>query len=367
MRVQLNAVRRTYALICALMAALLLALMLPAAWAGVPNKDAVPAYAEEQTMLQVEGDSRVRDTGFGNAASGKVHMDRHYLGQYGTKEANVIVQRGGNTWRTLRNGPIALATGTILLVVPFLIVVFYQAFRPPALEPSPTGRRITRFNGWERNVHWATAYTFIALSITGIIIMFGKNIMLPWMGHTVFSWVAIISKYVHNVVGPLFIVCSVLMFFTFLRRNFFNRIDWQWVKAGGGLVSHKHVPAGFFNAGEKTWFWGGVVMLGLVMSITGLILDFVTFGQTRYVLQMANYLHIAGATAYMVGAMGHIYLGTYGSPGAYQAMREGSVDENWAKAHHALWYEDVKSGAAPGGGVRPDAAPPVAPRPGPAH
>ena len=357
MRANLIALRVILGLLCALVFA--------PSWAGVPNKDAKPAYAEEQTMLQIEGDSRVREPGLAESASGRVHMDRHFLGQYGTTEANVIVQRGGNTWRLLRNGPVALITGTILLAVPFLIFVFYRAFRPPTLPVS--GKRIHRFSSWERGVHWATAYSFIALAVTGIIIMFGKNIFMPWMGHTLFSWVAIISKYVHNVVGPLFILCSILMFFTFLRRNFFNRIDWNWVKQGGGLTSHKHVPAGFFNAGEKTWFWFGVVVLGLVMSITGLILDFVNFGQTRYVLQVANILHIAGATMYMAAAMGHIYIGTIGSPGSYESMRQGSVDENWAKAHHALWYEEVKSGAVTVDGTRPGAVPPVAPRPDPAH
>jgi formate dehydrogenase subunit gamma len=96
----------------------------------------------------------------------------------------------------------------------------------------------------------------------------------------------------------------------------------------------------------------------------------VTFGQTRYVLQMANYLHIGGATLYMIAAMGHIYIGTIGSPGSYDSMRHGSVDENWAKAHHSLWYDEVKSGAAPGAApdtARPGPVPPVAPRPGPAH
>jgi formate dehydrogenase subunit gamma len=360
MRAQLNALRA----LLAPMLALVLALTLSSSWAGVPNKDAKPAYAEEQTMLQVEGDSNVREPGLAAPSSGKVHIDRHYLGQYGATEANVIVQRGGNTWRHLRNGPIAIITGIMLLAVPLLIFVFYQAFRPGPLQES--GRRLHRFNRWERTVHWATAFAFILLAITGIIIMFGKNIMMPWMGHTLFSWIAIISKYLHNFAGPLFVVCSILMFFTFLHRNFFKRIDWQWVKAGGGLISHKHVPAGFFNAGEKTWFWMGVVLLGLVMSVTGLILDFVTFGQTRYVLQMANYLHIGGATLYMVAAMGHIYIGTVGSPGSYDSMRHGSVDENWAKAHHSLWYEEVKSGAAPDT-ARPGQVPPVAPRPGPAH
>jgi formate dehydrogenase subunit gamma len=351
-----------------LITGLVLALLSTAAWAGVPNKDAKPAYAEEQTMLQIEGDSVVKEPGLTNAASGRVHMDRHFLGQYGATEANVIVQRGGNTWRHLRNGPLASIAGFILLAVPLLIFVFYKAVGA-AKEVPPSGRQIKRFTKWERQVHWATAYSFIALAITGIIIMYGKKIMLPWMGHDLFSWFAIISKYLHNFVGPLFIVCSVLMFITFLRRNFFNRNDWQWVKQGGGLVSHKHPPAGFFNAGEKAWFWLGVTLLGILMSITGLILDFVTFGQTRYVLQVANYLHIGGAALYIAAAMGHIYIGTWGTPGAYQAMREGHVDENWAAAHHSLWLEQVRNGAAtdPAHRPHPEARPGrPSPRPGPA-
>ena len=364
MRANLNAVRAMLIPILALFCALLLS----PSWAAVPNRDAKPAYAEEQTMLQIEADSRIREPGLDNASSGKVHVDRHFLGQYGSNEGNVIVQRGGNTWRLLRNGPIATITGTILLVVPLLIFILYRAARPAPLQES--GRRIHRFSSWERTVHWATAFSFIALAITGIIIMFGKVIFLPWMGHTLFSWIAIISKYLHNVVGPLFVLCTILMFFTFLRRNFFNRIDWQWVKQGGGFVGHRHPAAGFFNAGEKAWFWFGVTLLGLIMSITGLILDFVNFGQTRYVMQIANYLHVGAATLYMAAAMGHIYIGTLGTPGAYDSMRHGSVDENWAKAHHALWYEEVKSGGVDGaapGTARPGPIPPTAPRPGPAH
>jgi len=346
----------------------LLAIFQTPAQAGVPNKDAKPAYAEEQTLLQIEGDSVVPEPGMANSASGRVHMDRHFLGQYGATEANVIVQRGGNTWRHLRNGPLATIAGFILLGVPLLIFVFYKMVGG-AKEVPPSGRRIKRFTAWERHVHWATAYSFIALAISGVIIMYGKKIMLPWMGHDVFSWFAIISKYLHNFVGPVFIICSVLMFITYLGRNFYNHQDWQWVKQGGGLVSHKHVPAGFFNAGEKTWFWGGVFLLGIVMSVTGLVLDFVTFGQTRYVLQVANVLHVAGAALYMAAAMGHIYIGTWGTPGAYQAMREGTVDAAWAEAHHAIWYEQVQNGTAtdPAHRQHPDAPARPAPRPGPAH
>lgn len=328
--------------------------------AAVPNEDATPAYAEEQTILQAEKDTP--EPGWWDAASGRVHVDRHYLGQYGESEGTVILQRGGNTWRTLRNGPIALIAGTLLLVVPLLIFGFWRAVGPARLEHEETGRQIQRFTSWQRLIHWTTAIAFIVLALTGLIIMFGKKALLPWMGHDVYSWVAIISKYLHNFVGPVFILCTVLMFFTFLRENIFRRWDWEWIKRRGGLVSHQHVPAGYFNAGEKLWFWIGVAFLGLIMSVSGLILNFVTVGQTRYILQWANYFHVIGATLYIVAAMGHIYIGTLGTPGAYHAMRYGTVDEEWARSHHAYWYEEVKAG----GGRHPDTPPPrgVSPRPG---
>ena len=340
----LSLLRSGFALLCALWIA-------APALAEVPHRAAKPAYAEEQTILQTERNTPER--GFGAAASGKVHGDRHFLGQYGANEGAVILQRGGNTWRLLRNGPIAMAAGFLLLVTPLLIFGLYLAVGPAHAIQHETGRRIDRFNRWQRWVHWATAYSFLALAFSGVIILFGKNVLLPWMGHEIFSWVALISKLVHNFVGPLFVVCSVIMFITFMRKNFFQRADWRWIKQGGGLVTHKHIPAGYFNAGEKIWFWGGVVVLGLLMSVTGLILDFVNFGQTRYVLQIADYLHLGGATLYMIGAMGHIYIGTLGTPGAYEAMRHGTVDSNWAKAHHELWYNEVTH-SAPTSPPRPD-------------
>lgn len=336
---------------CILALLALLALLVLAggpARAGVPNERAEPAYAEEQTILQAETDSRSPEPGLASASSGRVHVDRHYLGQYGHTEGTVIVQRGGNTWREWRNGPIATAMGTLLVVAIVVIFFFYRLVGPARTDAPETGRRIQRFNGWERWVHWSTAISFIVLAVTGLVIMFGKKLLIPLVGHDVFAFIAYVFKYLHNFIGPLFIVCSVLMFFTFLHRNFLRKIDWEWVKQGGGLVSHKHVRAGFFNAGEKAWFWLGVTLLGIVMSVTGLILDFIGFGQTRYVLQVANTLHIVGAMFYIAAAMGHSYIGTWGTPGAYHAMRHGTVDESWAKAHHAVWYEEVKAGVPPG-------------------
>lgn len=315
------------------------------ATAAVPNERAVPAYAEEQTIMQAEKD--VPSPGLLSRESGKVHIDRHYLGQYGASEGTVLVQRGGNTWRYLRNGPLAAIGGTLLLVFPLLLFGFYASVGPARTDRPDTGVRMLRFDRWDRAVHWSTAISFLLLAITGLIMLFGKNVLLPLLGHEVFSWLALFSKFIHNFIGPLFVLCSILMVIRFFRKNLFSRVDWRWLRQGGGLFSHKHVPAGYFNAGEKLWFWGGVVLLGLLMSISGLILDFVNFGQTRYILQLANYLHLGAGTLYMVAAMGHIFIGTLGTPGAYEAMRHGTVDEAWAEAHHSLWYEERRAQPRP--------------------
>jgi formate dehydrogenase subunit gamma len=321
--------------------ALLLLLLVPSLRAAVPNRDAVPAYAEEQTILQVE--QGLPEPGWTSLASGRTHMDRHYLLPPGRdSEEDLLIQRGGNTWRTLRNGPFSTTSGVILVLTLLVLFAFWRLVGPARADEPETGRRVQRFSDWQRAVHWATAISFLVLAFTGLVIFLGKKLLLPWMGHDLFSWIAIVSKYVHNVFGPLFILCSLVMFVTFARHNFFDRRDWTWIKRGGGLVTHEHVPAGYFNAGEKLWFWAGVVLLGLLMSLTGLVLDFTNFRSTRYLLQWADTLHIFGATFYIAAALGHIYIGTLGTPGAYTAMRRGTVDESWARAHHRDWYEELR-------------------------
>lgn len=327
-----------------------------AAGAAVPNQSASPAYAEEQTILQLEKD--VPEPGWGSADSGKRHIDRHYVQPPGNMvEQDIILQRGGNTWRHLRNGPLSTAVAGVLLLAVLAIALTWMIAKPAPAVEGRSGRKVQRFSSWDRLVHWTTAIVFILLAITGLIILFGKNLLLPIMGNEAFSWLAIASKYVHNVAGPLFVLLTILMFFTYLARNLPRRGDWHWLKIGGGVFSHQHVPAGFFNAGEKLWFWGAVTLLGIITGITGLMLDFTNLGFTRYLLQVANVLHLAATGIYMAFALGHIYIGTVGTPGAYRAMRDGDVDIEWAQAHHQYWYDEVMQGSSaaelPPGPLRP--------------
>jgi formate dehydrogenase subunit gamma len=276
------------------------------------------------------------------------------------RETNILIQPEGQTWRTMRNSMVSVYAGWALMILVLVIAAFYFWKGTMQLHEPPTGRRIRRFTAWQMAIHWTTAWTFVALAITGLIMTFGKNILLPLIGYTLFSWLTIFGKNLHNFIGPLFLICIVLLFFTFVRDNFWRRYDWNWIRHFGGLVSKHDVPSGKFNAGEKAWFWGGLLVAGLIVSASGLILDFPNFNQTRSTMQITNLVHLTIAALFMLAALGHIYMGTLGMAGAYNAMSTGYVDETWAKEHHLYWYNDIRAGKIP---TAPDDVPAPAPRP----
>jgi formate dehydrogenase subunit gamma len=274
------------------------------------------------------------------------------------REMNVLVEDKGHWWRAVRNGPVTFYGGIALLVVPALLLVFFAIKGPFKLHDKPTGRLIERFNSVERMAHWTMAISFVVLAITGIIILFGKYVLLPVLGASVFSWITIVGKNIHNFVGPLFLFSIVVFFFIYVKDNFLSSNDFAWLSKFGGLLSGNHVPSGRFNGGEKMWFWLGVVIFGVIVSVSGLIMLFPNWNTARELMAEANLVHAIGAITFAAISLGHIYIGTIGTEGAYKGMREGYVDETWAKEHHALWYEEVKSGA--GNGKSAGAAQPAA-------
>lgn len=281
------------------------------------------------------------------------------------RETNVLVQTNGQEWRAKRNGFWSVISGWLLVATIAVLALAYVLIGTARLEHPETGRKVLRFTQWERWVHWTVAITFSILAISGLLMLFGKNIVLPIIGYTLFSWLAALSKNLHNFLGPLFFVSVLIMVATFIRGNWPRSWDFNWLIHLGGLIGKAHVPSGKYNAGEKLWFWGGVLFLGVVVSLSGLVLDFPNFDQTRATMQTANIIHLIATSVFMAFALGHIYLGTLGMAGAYQGMKTGVVDEEWAKEHHEYWYDDIKSGKvdATAGSARPVV---VAPLSGPA-
>ena len=253
----------------------------------------------------------------------------------------------GEAWRNFHNGPLTLYGGWLLIVAALGILAFYLVRGALKLKEKPTGRLMERFNSLERIAHWCAAISFVILAVSGLIILFGKFVLLPVIGYTLFAWLSALAKNLHNFVGPFFILSLLLTIVVFIKDNFWHSSDAQWIAKAGGLLSGDEVPSGRFNFGEKGWFWIGVVLLGVIMSVTGLIMLFPNFDQMRETMQQSNVIHVIGAVVFIALSFSHIYLGTIGMEGAYQSMRSGYVDEEWAKEHHQLWYEDVKAGKIP--------------------
>jgi formate dehydrogenase subunit gamma len=178
---------------------------------------------------------------------------------------------------------------------------------------------------------------------------FGKFVLQPIIGDTLFGGLTYLLKNAHNFAGPLFAVSLVVVFATFLKDNMPRQGDLNWLLKGGGILSGQEVPSHRFNAGEKLVFWGGVFFLGAVVVASGFVLDKIVPGLTyeRGIMQIAHMVHAVATVLMMAMFMGHIYIGTIGMEGAYQAMRTGYVDETWAKEHHELWYDDIQAGKIP--------------------
>jgi formate dehydrogenase subunit gamma len=259
------------------------------------------------------------------------------------------VTNAGEAWRQVRNRWIIPYGGSLVLIVLAGLALFYFGKGPIGHARNTGARRIERFTHFERAAHWLNAIAFCVLGVSGIVMAFGKFFLLPVIGHALFGWLTYALKTAHNFAGPLFAVSLLIVFITFLRDNFPRREDITWLLKLGGMLSGKEVPSHRFNAGEKLVFWGGVFFLGIIVVGSGLVMDKLIPGMVylRDDMQVAHMIHAVAAVAMVAMFLGHIYIGTIGMRGAYRAMRDGYVDDDWAAEHHELWYRDIRSGKIP--------------------
>ncbi len=258
----------------------------------------------------------------------------------------------GEAWRQVRNGYIIPYGGALVLIALLALGIFYFTKGPLGGHTAYTGRKIERFTPFERAAHWTNAIAFVVLAVSGLVMAFGKFLMLPVIGSTLFGYLTYALKTAHNFAGPLFAVSLVVVFVTFVRDNFPRAGDLKWLMTFGGMASKGglEVPSHRFNAAEKVLFWGGVFALGATVVASGLVLDKLVpwwVADTRGNMQIALIVHGISTILMMALFAGHIYMGTVGTKDAYKAMRTGYVDEGWATEHHKLWADDVRAGRIP--------------------
>jgi len=315
------------------------ALVLPlSGYVYVAMSDAVaePSAAEQQTNPRANYWRAVREGYDGYTAAS---------GPYTT---NVLIQNGGQNWRQLRNGPVAGILPWLLAIVVLALGLFALWRGRIRLDHPPSGRTVPRWSLNERVLHWYTAVLFIILAISGLSLLIGRAVLIPLLGLNGFGAYAAVAIALHNYLGPFFVVGVLLEIVAWARHALPEPSDWQWFKQGGGFFGRgKHPHAGRVNAGEKyLTFWLGLVVLGIAVSVTGLVLDFPNFGQTRETMQLANLVHGIAGVIWTALMLGHMYLGSVAMEGTLDAMTKGRVSVEWAKQHHDLWYETVRHQAA---------------------
>lgn len=313
---------------------------------------AAPAAAQQPasvnpTASSVKEDQLLREL---NRISGRCTLP--------DQKACTIEQPAGRDWRQFHQETLPLIGGVAIIGMLLVLVAFYLWRGMVKIAAGRSGRTIVRFNEFERIVHWTTATCFVILALSGLNITFGKQLLLPLIGAEAFTAFSQWAKYAHNYLSFPFTLGVVAIFLMWIGGNIPNKVDVEWVKRGGGLIGDDHPPAERFNAGQKLIYWI-VVLGGTAAAISGYILMFPFYVTDMAGMQTAQMVHGIVGVLYVAAMLAHIYIGTIGMEGAFEAMGTGEVDENWAKQHHALWYEEQKRQQASAGMSRSAAATPA--------
>jgi formate dehydrogenase subunit gamma len=254
------------------------------------------------------------------------------------QKACTIEQPAGRDWRHFHQVTLRWIGAISILGMLVLLVVFYLTRGMVRLEAGRSGRVLVRFSTFERMVHWVTDACFIILAVSGLNITFGKPLLLPLIGPEAFTTWSQWAKYAHNYLSFAFTFGVFMIFLMWIAWNIPNRRDIEWLKEGGGMVGHKHPPADRFNAGQKMIYWI-VVIGGTAVAVSGYLLMFPFYGTNIADMQVAQVVHGVVALLFVAAMLAHIYIGTIGMQGAFEAMWDGTVDVNWAKEHHSVWAE----------------------------
>jgi formate dehydrogenase subunit gamma len=312
---------------------------------------AVPAVAQQPTQVNPTASSVKEDQLFGQMRriDGRCTLP--------DQKACLLEQPAGRDWRHFHQVTLPWIGAIAVLGMLAVLVLFYLIRGMVRIEAGRSGRTIVRFNALERFVHWMTAVCFVILAISGLNITFGKDLLLPLIGPEAFTGWSQWAKYAHNYLSFPFTIGVVLIFLMWIAGNVPTREDVEWLKQGGGIIGNEHPPARRFNAGQKMIYWI-VVLGGSAVAITGYLLMFPFWGTSIVGMQTAQVIHGIVGVLFVAAMLGHIYIGTIGMEGAFEAMGTGTVDENWAKQHHSHWLEEEKAkgnvaGASPPGRMQP--------------
>jgi formate dehydrogenase subunit gamma len=263
------------------------------------------------------------------------------------QKACTIEQPAGRDWRHFHEVTLRWIGAVAIIGMIGIVALFYLLIGTVRIHPGRSGRVMLRFSALERFAHWMAAVCFLILMLSGLNITFGKQLLLPLVGPEAFSTITLWGKYAHNFLSFPFTLSVVLIAMMWFGANLPTWVDVEWAKQGGGFIGDAHPPADLFNVGQKMVYWG-VVLGGGLVAASGYVLMFPFYGTEILGMQIAQIAHAVIALLLIALILFHIYMGSVGEEGAFEAMWDGTADENWAKQHHSIWYDrEVAKGNIP--------------------
>ncbi|MBI3367640.1 MAG: cytochrome b/b6 domain-containing protein, partial [Burkholderiales bacterium] len=161
----------------------------------------------------------VRESGDKAGYSSLPGADKGVLIQPFVQYPGSRMTNAGEAWRQVRNRWIIPYGGALVLISVLALALLYWGKGPLGSPAQNSGRVVERFTPFERSAHWLNAIAFVVLAVSGLVMAFGKFILLPVIGGTLFGWLTYALKTAHNFAGPLFAVSLLVVIVTFVKDN----------------------------------------------------------------------------------------------------------------------------------------------------
>ena len=243
-----------------------------------------------------------------------------------------------------------LAPGLMLALFGMIgvFILFIMVNGISKLHHGYSGKMVFRWSKRDVAIHWLGAIPCLLLILTGLMLLAGRFFVEPVLGQGAFASMMALVKPVHDVMAFPFMAGWLLMTLLWAKNQIPAKYDLDWFLVVGGYINFgpfkgKHPDAGFANAGEKLWFWT-FAAFGLVISLSGIVLLFPQYVEpSRTLSLLAIIAHGASAIILCAFSIVHIFMATVMSEGGMECMVSGYCDENWAKQHHNVWYDEIKA------------------------
>ena len=216
---------------------------------------------------------------------------------------------------------------------------------------------MVRFGATERAFHWAFALPFLGLLLSGLPLSF--PVLRSWIN----GYSPEIGLRLHLVSGAAWILGPALVVAVGDRRALATAASDLFAIVREELSWLRQLPrwlaglpcetggVGRFNAGQKlnALF---VTMTSVLLVVTGAILwmawqspGFASIGEParRTIIGCARWLHYLLTLLILLPLFGHLLLATV-HPRTKESLRGmlfGTVDADWARAHHPKWYAEI--------------------------